>query len=310
MGRVLLPFEYFEPETLAEAIALAGQHDGTYIMGGCTLVPALRRRQRRDKCLISLSRVARLDAFSIHPKTGLRIGAKVVASALLPHIWAGKRFAALHEACEQLYPPHVGNMGSVVGNLCSAVPYFDLPTAAMVLDGEMHVTGPDGDRVIALEDFYVAKFETALKPGEIVTHLFCQPYKPDTGSGFKKIYRSRRTTADLHKINAAAMVTLDGDRDKIIDARVVLGSWDARPHRYRGAEALLIGNAPNFDLFEAAAEAVTAGLAPVTDLEWVEKTRLAQARVLLRDTIAQAASRAKSRHDPFEDAAEMLEDAQ
>ncbi len=127
-----------------------------------------------------------------------------------------------------------------------------------------------------------------------MTHLFCQPYKPDTGSGFKKIYRSRRTTADLHKINAAAMVTLDGDRDKIIDARVVLGSWDARPHRYRGAEALLIGNAPNFDLFEAAAEAVTAGLAPVTDLEWVEKTRLAQARVLLRDTIAQAASRAKS----------------
>ncbi len=309
MGRVLLPFAYHEPKTVAEAMELAKRDAGTYIMGGCTLVPSLRRRQRRDKCLISLARVEGLDDFGIHPKSGLRIGAKVVASALLPNIWAGKRFAALHEACEQLYPPHIGNMGSVVGNLCSAVPYFDLPTAALALDGEMHVTGPDGDRVIALEEFYVAKFQTALKPGEIVTHLFCQPYKPDTGSSFKKIYRSRRTIEDLHKINAAAMVTLDEERDRIIDARVVLGSWGHRPNRYRAAEAALIGNAPNFDLFVAAAEAVTAELLPATDMDWVEKTRFAQARVLLRDTIAQAASRAKSRHDPFEDATEMLEDA-
>lgn len=309
MGRVLLPFEFYEPESVAEAIDLAQRHSAPFIMGGCTLVPSLRRRQRREACLVSLARVPGLDDFSIHPKTGMRLGAKVVASALLPHIWAGKRFAALHEACEQLYPPHIGNMGSIVGNLCSGVPYFDLPTAAMALDAELHVTGQDGDRVVKLEDFYTAKFQTVLARGDVVTQVFCPPHKPDSGSSFKKIYRSRRTVADLHKINAAAMVTLDADRARIIDARVVLGSWSFRPYRYRAAEAVLVGEAPNFDLFERAADAVMAELEPVTDLAWVESTRFAQCRVLLRDTIAQAASRAKSRHDPFEDAAEILEDA-
>ncbi len=112
MGRVLLPFEYFEPETLAEAIALAGQHDGTYIMGGYPGARAASKatpRQMPDPaCPVAPNGSI---AFSVRPKTGLRIGAKVVASALLPHVWAGKRFAALREACEQLYPPHVGNMG-------------------------------------------------------------------------------------------------------------------------------------------------------------------------------------------------------
>lgn len=309
MGRVLLPFEYHEPATAEEAMNLAAEHSGTFLMGGCTLVPALRRRERRDGCLVSLARVEGLDQFNAHPKTGLTVGAKVRAAALSPDIWTGKRFAALHEAVEQLYPPHIANMGSLVGNLCSAVPYFDLPTAAIALDAQMHITGPDGDHVVALEDFYTAEFKTVLKSNEIVTHVFCPPPNPDSGSGFKKIYRSRRTKQDLHKINAAASVSLDPERDKIVDARVVLGSWDFRPHRYRKAEEVLAGQAPSFELFTTAADAVMAELSPVTDMDWVEKTRFAQARVLLRDTIAQAASRAKSRHDPFEDAAEILEGA-
>ena len=309
MGRVLLPFDYREPRTVAEAIQMATETSGTFLMGGCTLVPDLRRRLRRDSCLVSLANVEGMDQFQAHPKIGLTVGAKIRASALLPDIWTGKRFAALHESIEQLHPPHIANMGSLVGNLCSAVPYYDLPTAAMALDAVMHVTGPDGNRAILLEEFYPAKSETALRPGEVATHMFCPPPLPDSGSGFKKIYRSRRTADDQHKINAAAAVSLDPEREKIVDARIVLGSWGCRPYRYRKAEEVLKDEAPGFELFTAAADAVVAELSPLTNMEWVEKTRFAQCRVLLRDTIAQAASRAKSRHDPFEDAADLLEEA-
>ena len=310
MGRVLLPFDYFEPEALPDAINLAGDAPSTYLMGGCTLIPALRRRERRDKRIISLERIPGLDTFSAHPKTGMTVGSQIRISTLLPHVWTGKRFAALHEASEQLYPPHIGNMGSLVGNLCSAVPYYDLSTAALALDAEMHITGADGDRMVPLEDFYVAKYKTALSPADIVTHVFCPPPSPDSGSAFKKIYRSRRTVDDLHKINAAASISLNPDREKIVDARVTLGSWTFRPERFRVAEDLLKGQAPSFNVFEAAAEAVTKTLTQVTNMDWVEKTRFAQCRVLVRDCIAQAASRAKSRHDPFEDAASQMEASQ
>lgn len=308
MGRVLLPFEYHEPQSIEDAVRLAVDTSGTFLMGGCTLVPALRRRERHDNCLISLACVNGLDAFHAHPKTGLTIGAKVRAHSVLNDIWSGKRFAALHEAIEQLYPPHIANMGSVVGNLCSAVAYYDLPTAAMALGAEMHLYSSDGERIVSLEDFYPKRDKIEARAGEIVTQLFCPPPLPDSGSSFKKIYRSRRTKDDLHKINAAAMIALDPERKKIVDARIVLGSWKFRPYRLRVAEDMLKNQTPRVELFTVATDAAIENLTPLTDVEWAEKTRKTQCRTLLRDTIAQAASRAKSRHNPFEDASDMLED--
>lgn len=307
MGRVLLPFDYYEPQSISDAIQLSRDSFGTYLAGGCTLVPALRRRERRDSCLISINKIEGLNEFYAHPKKGLTVGARVHAATLLPDIWAGKRFAALHEAIEQLYPPHIGNMGSIVGNLCSAIPYYDLPTAAMALNAEIHTTGLNGKRIIPLESFYLDTSKNALHDHELATHAFCPPPQPDSGSCFKKIYRSRRTTYDSHKINAAASIAFDQDRQKIQYARIVLGSWYFRPHRYQKAEDLLKNQVPSFDLFTEAASIVLEDLKPITDMEWVEKTRFAQAKVLLRDTIAQAASRAKSRQDPFEDASQIIQ---
>lgn len=302
MGRVLQPFEFVEPSTVVEAVDLASEAGSRLFAGGCELVLSLRRGGVRYKRLVSIMGVPGLDGFRAHPKHGLEFGAQVKIRRLANHIWVGKRWAALHEAIEQLHPPHIMNMGTVVGNICSAVPYYDLPTSLYAHRAMVRIGNGRAGREIPIDDFYVGPRLTAVGSGEMVTSIFVPPPAADAGSAFKKIYKARRRSDDLHKINAAAYVALDAGKETIVDATLVIGSVGAKPIRIVEAEAALVGKAAGHAAYEAAAEIAARAVAPMTDAAWVEEVRTAWIRVLARDVLEQAASRARSRHDPAEDA--------
>ena len=236
-----------------------------------------------------------------HPKIGLEVGAQVRLRTLGNDIWVAKRWAALHESIDQLHPPHIANMGTLVGNLCCATPYYDVPTALMALRAELTLTGPDGERAVAIEDFYTGPGETAVIAPEVVTKLTTPPPDADAGSAFKKIYRTRRRQDDLHKINAAAYVALDTETETVTDATVVIGSWDHRPVRIEAAEAAVTGAPATTETYSKAAVIAVDAMKPLTDIAWVEEVRASHARVLVRDVLEQAASRARSKYDPAED---------
>lgn len=301
MGRVLQPFEYFEPTTLDEAQQLAAANDAQYIAGGCELVLGMRRGTARPQRVVSLSKIAGLDGFSCHPKIGLDVGAQVLLRVLANDIWVAKRWAALHEAIDQLHPPHIANMGTLVGNLCCATPYYDIPTALMALRAELTLTGPKGERQVDIEDFYTGPGATAVTSPEVVTKLTTPPPDANAASAFRKIYRTRRRHDDLHKINAAAYVALDTERDVVTDATVVIGSWDFKPVRITAAETAVTGAPATTESYVKAAKIAVDAMQPLTDVAWIEDVRAQHARVLVRDVLEQAASRARSKYDPAED---------
>lgn len=302
MGRVLPPFEFVEPTTIEDALGLASVAGSRLFAGGCELVLSLRRGLVRYKRLVSIMDVVGLDGFRAHPKHGLEFGAQVKIRQLANHIWVGKRWAALHEAIEQLHPPHIMNMGTVVGNVCSAVPYYDLPTSLYAHRAMLRIGDGKTNRNLSIDDFYLGSRQTAVGPGEMVTSIFVPPPAPDAGSAFKKIYKARRRSNDLHKINAAAYVALDESKETIVDATLVIGSVGSKPVRIVKAEAGLVGQPAGHAAYEAAAEIAAGTVAPMTDAGWVEEIRTEWIRILARDVLEQAASRARSRHDPAEDA--------
>ncbi|RWC12232.1 FAD binding domain-containing protein [Mesorhizobium sp.] len=302
MARVIQPFEFVEPSTIDEALGLASSEGSRLFAGGCELVLSMRRGLARYNRLVSIMGITGLDGFRAHPKHGLEFGAQVKIRQLANHIWVGKRWAALHEAMEQLHPPHIMNMGTVVGNLCSAVPYYDLPTSLYAHRAVIRIGDASKVRDLPIDDFYVGSRLTALKPGEMVTSVFVPPPVADAGSAFKKIYKARRRSEDLHKINAAAYVALDAAKEAIVDATLVVGSVGFKPVRIVEAEAALIGKPASHATYEAAAGIAAGTVAPLTDAAWVEEIRSEWIRILARDVLEQAASRARSRHDPAEDA--------
>lgn len=302
MGRVLQPIDFIEAGSIAEAVSAAQVPGSRLFAGGCDLVPSLRRGTVQHDRLVSIMRIPGLDTFSAHPKVGVVVGPQVLLARLASHIWIGKRWAALHEAIEQLHPPHIRNMGTVIGNVCAAVNYYDIPTALYAHRAVLTLSDGSTTRKVAIEEFYRGPRGTALQQGEMVVQMDLPPPAADAGSAFKKIYKARRRADDLHKINAAAYVALDAAKERITDVTLAIGCIGDHPLRIPAAEAALKGQLAGEAAFAAAGESAARAISPMTGAPWVEEIRSEWIRILARDVLAQAASRALSRHDPADDA--------
>lgn len=292
MGRVLQPFEYFEPSSVAEAISLASASDTGILAGGCDLILRLRRGEARFSRVVNLGKVADLNGLSVNADKGLEIGALVKLAHLEQKVSRTGHMGALHDALDRLRPPQVHNMGTVVGNVCAAVPHYDLPTALTALHADLHIIGSGGERRVALADFYVAPGKTALRPGELVSAVVVPRSGAGVGSAFAKILKARRRAGDLQKVNAAARLAIDATTGRISQATIVIGSCGFRPWRATGAEAQLVGAETDDKLFEASGLAAAQALRPLTDVPWLEASRRGLVRSLVQDVLHAAARRA------------------
>ena len=138
------------------------------------------------------------------------------------------------------------NRGTVGGNVCANDPTNHLPPLMVALEATMTITGPDGERTVTAEDFFLGVYLTAVGPGEVLTKITIPPGRRD---GFASVTIGRDGTCLV-----SAAVSLEGG------ARVALGCIDAVPHRARGVEARLDG-----DTSSEAARAAVAGLGETLD---------------------------------------------
>lgn len=143
---------------------------------------------------------------------------------------------------------------------------FCVPLAAF--DAVVEVAGPEGRREIAFEDFHrlpgdAPEKETALQPGELIVALRI-PAKAAAFSANARYLKLRERTSYAFAVvsAAAALEIVDG---KIQAARLALGGVAAKPWRAREAEALLVGTAPDAELFAKAADLALSSARPSGD---------------------------------------------
>ena len=142
---------------------------------------------------------------------------------------------------------------------CIATHPSDMAVAMRALDAVIVTLKADGDRRrITIGEFYrlpgnTPQIETALEPGELITHIELPP--PPSGI---QIYRKVRDRASY----AFALVSVAGiiavEHGKITHAALAFGGLGPMPWRNPAVEAALIGQAPTTTTFEAAADALLA----------------------------------------------------
>jgi len=292
--------DWLRPGSLVEAARMAGEPGSAIVAGGCEIARGLRVGVKFAR-LIALSDVEGVDRLVAHPKTGLSIGPLVRLDAIANHLWIAKRWAALHEAVEQVQPPQIRHTATVIGNLCCGRPDYDLMPALMALGAAARAVSPSGDDIRCnLDELYDGGGKFMLPRGTIVREIFVRPPSPDAGSAFRKIMVTDTP------LSAAAYVALDADASSIEQATLVLGGCLPAPVHISVAESSLRGAPARTASYEQAGRLAADGLrnsgVRLANLElWV---RLAA--VLARDTFEQAASRARSKHNPFDDAQSML----
>jgi carbon-monoxide dehydrogenase medium subunit len=161
------PFAYHQPKEMPEAIRLlAAVPESKVVAGGMTLIPTLKQRLASPAVLIDLSKLGGLKGCT-GEGAALTIGAmtshaEVAASALVQD-----RIPALAKLAALIGDPAVRNRGTIGGSVANNDPAADYPAAVLALAATI-VTS---EREILADQFFRGLFETALKPGEIITAI-------------------------------------------------------------------------------------------------------------------------------------------
>jgi xanthine dehydrogenase YagS FAD-binding subunit len=143
-----------------------------------------------------------------------------------------------------------------VSESCIATHPSDVAVPFVAFDAVVHTAGPDGERTIPIDDFYLLPGDTPqtehpLAHGELITAIDLPPSPLAAGSLYLK-FRDRQSYEFALVSVCAALTVKDG---VVADARVALGGVGTKPWRARGAEQELRGAPASDESFARAAAA-------------------------------------------------------
>lgn len=289
---LLRPFEYVECGSVDEAVAALAAHgdDARLIAGGTALVPLMKHQILRPAVLVSVAAIPGLAgvARAAGDGDGVRIGAltthrDVAASALVR-----ERAPLLAEACGRVASPTIRSMGTLGGNLCYGESASDPSPALLALRARLRLRGPDGERVVPIEEFFTGFYETALGSGEVLTAIDV-PAMP-AGARWRYLKWTPRAQEDKALVGLAAMLVVRDGR--CAAARLALGGVAASPVVLRAAERALEGRPLDAAAATAAADAAAAEVEPMADLQGTAEYRRDMLRVWVRRVVAGLAAEA------------------
>jgi carbon-monoxide dehydrogenase medium subunit len=279
-------FEYFDPTSVGEAVALLRQHAGSaqVLAGGTDLFLRMHRRVVMPDVVVDLKRIAELANLSYSDQDGLRIGATVTHSEVAEHAAVRQHYGALVAAANWVGSLQTRHRGTVVGNLCNASPAADTAPALLSYGAIVTIVGPDGPREVPLEAFFQGPGRTALGPVEIVTAVRLPP-QGRCGWGYA---RRTRTVIDIALVSSCVVIqATNGVCDEV---RVSLGAVGPTPLRATRAEAVLRGQQPGAALLTEASRVAAEEARPISDVRCSAAYRKDMVEVLSKRCMESALS--------------------
>jgi carbon-monoxide dehydrogenase medium subunit len=275
----------FRPRTLDEALdILASTPDARPISGGASLVAMMNAGLVEPTALVSLSRIPELSGIRVAADGSILLGAATRHSAIAAEAAFTGTAAVLTHAASQIAGVAVRNMGTIGGAVAHADPGLDFPPALCAVDARVQLAAKSGRRTLAVRDFFVDWYTTALEPGEIVIGF--EIPKPKPGAG---LYRKHaRVAGDFAIVSIALSLADDGEM------RIAVGGCGPTPLVSKQANQMLSAS-HSADTIRRAGELLTALANPVDDVRGTADYRkLLIPRLLARAVREITAARTKA----------------
>ena len=244
------PFEYYAPDSIEQAVDLFSQYnsEAKILAGGQSLVPAMNFRVVQPSMLIDLNRVAELS-YIREDGDVIRIGSMARERHLEFDAAIAKRTPLLHDAVPFIAHPQIRNRGTIGGSIVHSDPAAELPVLMTALNARLKARNKSGERWIAVQDFFMGMFSTALEADEILVEIEL-PFMPArTGWSFMEV---APRAGDYAMMGVAAWVTLD-ESGKCTGAKLVYLNAGEGPIDAKEAAKLLEGENLSEKAMEAAA---------------------------------------------------------
>lgn len=256
-------FEYFSPQSVQEACTFLMRHgnNAKVLAGGSDLLVKMKDGLMKPAYLVSLKNLDSLKGIRYQKNAGVVIGARATHNEVMTNDILQEKFRSVCEAAHTMAADQIRNVGTIGGNLVNAVPSADLPPILIALDSRARIIGPDRERTVLLEDFFLGPGKTVLENGEILAEIII-PDQPTTGSNYIK-FGLRRAGA-LAVAGVASSVTVSNGTFQ--DARIVLGAVAPIPMRARQAEQVLRGKKVSQELIAEAGRVAADESKPINDI--------------------------------------------
>jgi aerobic carbon-monoxide dehydrogenase medium subunit len=282
-------FEYLRPGSVREAVSLLQQHgDGAKILsGGQSLIPMMKMRLARPEYLIDINSISELR--HIREEDGyLKIGG-ITREADLEHSdLIRSRFPIILDTAAAIADPQVRNMATIGGNLAHGDPANDHPATMLALRAEVVASGPGGERVISIKDFFVSLFTTALEHDEILTEIRV-PIPPLRSGG--AYFKLERKVGDFATVGVAVQITLE-ESGVCKQAGIGLTNVGPIPLEPESARDFLIGKSLEEATIKDAARLAAEHAQPSSDLRGPASYKISMVRELTIRALVRARERA------------------
>ncbi|MCL7938938.1 xanthine dehydrogenase small subunit [Halomonas sp. ATCH28] len=273
---------FAQPRTLAELVDERSRHpEAPIVAGGTDLWLEVTQRLARYQRVVDVTRVAELQAIEAttleDDRNGWWIGGAVTYSRLKPLL--EEHHEAFAHLLHRLGSAQVRNRGTLGGNIANASPIGDTPPVLLALGARLWLAGPEGERQLPLDDFFLDYKQTALREGEVIRAVFLP--RPEAGRHLRVWKLSKRREDDISAVLGAFGWRLE---DGVLrEVRLAFGGMAAIPKRAAAAEAALEGKAPSPAAFQAARLALAEDFQPMSDVRGsAHYRRLSAANLLER----------------------------
>lgn len=277
---------FYQPTSIADAVRLLDElgDEAKVVAGATALTIMLRQRLIAPSALISIGRLPGLDQIEVRD-------GQLVLGALVRH-----RDVELSPIVREHIPVlaytfgvvanvRVRNAATVGGVLAESDYASDPPAVFLALDAEVDVRGPRGERSIPIADFFVAFYETAIVPNEIITGVRVPIPAAGTAAVYEKFVT--RSSEDRPCVGVAAAVRIGSD-GICADLRVAVGAAAETPQRFPDLEATAHGARLETDLIRSIADGYAERIEPLDDLRGSAWYRTEMVRVWVRRAIEHA----------------------
>jgi CO/xanthine dehydrogenase FAD-binding subunit len=256
---------YIKPRTLDEAMALLAAGEAQILSGGTDFYPALGDRVVRGP-VVDVSGLGGLRGVSSEGGY-FRIGGLTTWSEII-RTPLPRCFDALKSAAREVGGVQIQNRGTVAGNLCNASPAADGVPPLLALDAEVELVSEVGVRRLSLADFIVGSRKTQRKADELLTAILVPRALENAVSTFVKLGARRYLVISISMV--AVVVKLSDDEhvgdQKVLEARVAVGSCSAVARRLRALEVEIVGASVRNGLGGLVRPEHLAPLSPIDDV--------------------------------------------
>jgi CO/xanthine dehydrogenase FAD-binding subunit len=165
--------EFFQPDSLREALEVKAAHPGAVpIFGGTDVMVDLNFDRERPEAVLDLTRVPEIQEWE-EENGRLRVGAGVTYTRIIVEL--GDRLPGLAMASRTVGSPQIRNRGTVGGNLGTASPAGDALPPLYASDAEVELASTEGTRRVPVAEFITGPKKNSLKSGELIAAFHIPP---------------------------------------------------------------------------------------------------------------------------------------